>query len=210
MRHVFIVRHGNTFEAGEPPRRIGLRSDLPLTAQGCAQVSAVGQHFDLCGIRFDQSLTSPLRRTQKTLELIIGKSEGHAAAAVAEWLAEVDHGPDEGSTEAAVIARLGEAALSRWDSAGIAPPGWEVDGPSRISAWQAFFAQQAGLPPGNTLLVTSNGAARFALLADKQLRDEAATMRSLRLRTGAWGEIGIASSGTAQLIAWDRRPGEET
>ena len=34
MTRLVIVRHGNTFEAGEPPRRIGARTDLPLTATG--------------------------------------------------------------------------------------------------------------------------------------------------------------------------------
>ncbi|MGA3882329.1 histidine phosphatase family protein, partial [Bacillus pumilus] len=46
-----IVRHGNTFAAGEPPRRIGARTDLPLTAQGQAQAEALGAHFAALGWR---------------------------------------------------------------------------------------------------------------------------------------------------------------
>jgi broad specificity phosphatase PhoE len=45
MTRIVIVRHGNTFEAGETPRRIGARTDLPLTADGQAQADALGRWF---------------------------------------------------------------------------------------------------------------------------------------------------------------------
>ncbi len=45
MTRLVIVRHGNTFEAGETPRRIGARTDLPLTAAGLEQAEALGRHF---------------------------------------------------------------------------------------------------------------------------------------------------------------------
>ena len=46
-----VVRHGNTFEADEQPRRIGARTDLPLTAKGVEQARALGRRTRLCGLR---------------------------------------------------------------------------------------------------------------------------------------------------------------
>ncbi len=48
-------------------------------------------------------------------------------------LTEVDHGPDEGKTEEAVVARLGAAAIAAWDREGIVPPGWTVDPEARLA-----------------------------------------------------------------------------
>ncbi len=40
---LYIVRHGNTFEPDEPPRRIGRRTDLPLVESGRAKEDKLGQ-----------------------------------------------------------------------------------------------------------------------------------------------------------------------
>ena len=64
-----------------------------------------------------------------------------------------------------------------------------------MAAWRAFFAQ-AG--EGADLLVTSNGAARFALLA--------LGLPPRKLRTGAFGELAIGSNGAVTLVRWDERP----
>ncbi len=62
MTRLVIVRHGNTFEAGEPPRRIGAGTDLPLTESGIDQARALGWHFAKNRIAFDRVLSSPLIR----------------------------------------------------------------------------------------------------------------------------------------------------
>ena len=75
------------------------------------------------------------------------------------------------------------------------PDGWIVDAETRIAAWRAVFAQ-AG--EGADLLVTSNGAARFALLA--------LGLPPRKLRTGAFGELAVAPDGNVTLVRWDERP----
>lgn len=178
-----IVRHGNTFAPGDPPRRIGSRTDLALVDSGRAQAAALARHF--AGTTFDRCLTSPLARTRETAGIIAP----HVAAEPTDWLREIDHGPDEGATEADVIARIGAEALAQWDTQALPPPGWDVDAPARIAAWQHFFATASG----TVLLVTSNGAARFARIA--------LGLPPARLRTGAYGEVQ-----DGRLIAWDVRP----
>jgi broad specificity phosphatase PhoE len=184
MACIVIVRHGNTFAAGEAPRRIGARTDLPLVESGRAQARALAADFAERELAFDRVLASPLRRTRETAETIApGRIE------TAAWLREIDHGPDEDRTEDEVIARIGESALAAWERNAVPPPGWIVDADERLAAWRTFLAEAAG----TVLLVTSNGAARFALLALE--------LAPARLRTGAYGVIE-----DGRLTCWDRRP----
>lgn len=178
-----IVRHGNTFAPDEVPRRTGARTDLPLVESGRAQAMALAAH--LVGTEFDRCLVSPLRRTRETAAIIAP----HLPTETAAWLCEIDHGPDEGASEEQVVARIGQAALTAWDSAAQVPPGWRVDAPARTAAWRRFLAAENG----TVLVVTSNGAAKFARLA--------LGLSPGRLRTGAYGEII-----DGQVTAWDIRP----
>ena len=201
-----IVRHGNTFEAGEAPRRIGARTDLPLTAKGRDQARALGRHFADQGLRFTRTHVSPLLRTRETAQLILAEQADAPDMQMAAWLREIEHGPDENQTEEAVLARIGQHALDQWDHAGIAPPGWTVDREARIAAWQALFAQSDDPAPGATLIVTSNGAARFALLADENLVNARQNLTSMKLPTGGYGIIQRSDTGSLAVAPWGERP----
>ena len=199
-----IARHGNTFASGEPPRRIGARTDLPLTARGREQAAALGALFAAKGWRFSRALVSPLRRTRETAEAILAaQGAGAPRAEPCNWLAEIDHGPDENQTEDKVLARIGGQALAAWDARAIPPPGWSVDAEARIAGWRAFFAK-AG--EESILLVTSNGAARFALLADPALAAAMAHLPGLKLPTGGYGVILRDARGTLEIADWGARP----
>ncbi|MET1753968.1 histidine phosphatase family protein [Novosphingobium sp. RD2P27] len=198
-----VVRHGNTFDAGEPPRRIGWRTDLPLTERGVLQAEALGMYFAELGWRFDRVLTSPLVRTSETARLILQHQRDAPAVEVCSWLREIDHGPDENQPEEAVQARIGEDALAAWDERAEPPPGWIVDADARQEAWRALFGQE---PAGPVLIVTSNGAARYALLADPALRAGIEGMARLKLPTGSFGVIDRAADGALWAPVWGKRP----
>lgn len=189
---ITIVRHGNTFEAGEIPRRVGRRTDLPLTSAGLAQAAALGSA--LAGRSFARCLVSPLLRTRQTAEALLGAAGLRLTPEPAEFLAEIDHGPDENATDAEIVARIGAEALTAWDERAIVPDGWVVDGEARIAGWRSL-AREAG---ADMLCVTSNGAARFALLAFG--------LPPQKLRTGAWGIIETGADGRFELVEWDKRP----
>jgi broad specificity phosphatase PhoE len=200
-----IVRHGNTFEADEQPRRIGARTDLPLTAKGVEQARALGRYFTLGGWHFSRVLVSPLLRTRQTAEAILAEQPKPPAVQHADFLREVDHGPDEDKVEEDILARIGRSALDAWETSAAVPPGWIVDPDTRLTAWKELFAGEDHAQ-GPTLLVTSNGAARFALLADPALQQAAASLPSLKLPTGGFGVIGQDGSGGPTLAAWGLRP----
>ncbi|MEG3178418.1 histidine phosphatase family protein [Sphingomonas sp. RB3P16] len=198
---VTIVRHGDTFDAGVAPRRIGARTDLPLVASGRAQAASLGAAFAGRGQGFDRALTAPLSRSRETLALILAAQPASPPIETADWLSEIDHGPDEDQDEATVVARIGEAAIAAWDHHATAPDGWTVDAARRCASWRTLWETGAG----DIVLVTSNGAARFALLSDPALYAQAAALPTLKLRTGAYGTI-VREQGRLRLVDWNRRP----
>lgn len=196
MRRLFIIRHGNTFASSAQACRIGSRTDLPLVESGHAQAERLGAWFARQDFAISRLLTSPLLRARQTAQAI-ADATGHAPDGTRDWLGEIDHGPDEGRPEEQVIARIGAQAITDWDERAIAPNDWIVDADARIAAWRAWFA---GGGEGVDLLVTSNGAARFALLA------AGLPLGSLKLRTGAFGELAVNGDGAVTLAGWDLRP----
>lgn len=195
-----IVRHGNTFSPGETPRRIGKRTDLPLTGQGEAQARALGAHFANAGWHFARAMVSPLLRTRQTASFILASQSHPAVMETIDFLCEIDHGPDENRTESEVLERIGADAVAEWDSTAVSPPGWHVDADNRIKAWKVLLAELAADQPP-ILLVTSNGAARFALLA----MDDAPA-HDLKLPTGSYGIIRRSAQGALVVPVWGQRP----
>lgn len=200
----FIVRHGNTFDANTLPRRIGARTDLPLTAEGAEQGAALGRYFADQGIQFERVFVSPLMRTRQTAIAILAHQSDPPPVQDASFLKEINHGVDENQTEDLVKTRIGEDALQAWDRFAHAPEGWVVEPEQRKAAWRDLFAKDQKSSP--TLLVTSNGAARFALLADEGLQRQAQTLRSLKLPTGGFGQITREASGELKLVVWGKHP----
>jgi broad specificity phosphatase PhoE len=200
MARLFVVRHGNTFDAGDVVTRVGGRTDLPLSSSGKAQAEKLAAHF--AGTPFTAALASPLQRTRATARAVLGTRTDAPALLIRSFLREVDYGPDENQPEEAVLARLGEAALSAWDADGTPPQGWIVDPDAIRAGWSDLLKEAGALPAGaNVLVVTSNGTARF--LPD--VVDAVPEGLDRKLKTGAWGEIAVTRQ-AARILAWNLRP----
>ena len=203
MIRLYIVRHGNTFDAGETVRRVGARTDLHLSTSGWVQAKALGQHFAGLGIVFDAVYASPLRRTQQTAAAICSATATRSPLTYSAHLTEIDYGPDEGKPEAEIVARLGQNALAKWEAENIAPEGWQVSPADLRGGWRALIASlSTEHEGGNVLAVTSNGVARFALEVIEAGSDDLAG----KLRTGSYGCIRVDKGGEARLEGWDIRP----
>lgn len=200
MAHLFVVRHGNTFDTGDVVTRVGGRTDLPLSSSGMKQAEALAAHF--ASTRFAAALASPLQRTRATARAILCARTDAPALLIRSFLREIDYGPDENQPEETVLARLGQAALKAWDEDGAPPPGWLVDPAAIRAGWAALLAETCALAAdAQVLVVTSNGTARF--LTD--VVDTAPEGLERKLRTGAWGQIEVTPAG-ARLAAWNQRP----
>lgn len=199
MRRLFIVRHGNTFSPGETPRRVGARTDIPLVPSGVAQAEVLGAWFANHGVIFTRAIASPLLRTRQTAQAVLAASPAPCQLEFADFLKEIDHGPDENLPEDDVIARIGQGAIDAWDKDARSPDDWIVNRDDRIKAWRDFLDADR---TGTVLLVTSNGAARFALLA----AGLSPSTSPLKLRTGAYGEIVQSAGKDIDIIGWNLRP----
>jgi broad specificity phosphatase PhoE len=195
---VFIVRHGNTFDTGDIVTRVGGRTDLPLSVSGRAQAQALGKHF--ATTTFASARSGPLKRTRETATAILATQASPPELLTDLFLREIDYGPDENRPEDNVIARIGLAALDAWERDSIVPPGWRVDPDALIGNWQELFRKLRD-QPGDHLVVTSNGIARFALAAAGVKQHDA------KLKTGAWG-VFVLEGESVSLAAWNVRPAD--
>ncbi|MEE2878620.1 MAG: histidine phosphatase family protein [Pseudomonadota bacterium] len=203
MPQLYIVRHGNTFDKGDRVTRVGARTDLALSTSGQTQARALAEHFRDEGIHFGGAIAGPLKRTRETAETIVADQPPGLEIRIEDFLREVDYGPDENQPEAAVVDRIGQAALDAWEAEATPPPGWKVDPDALIQDWKNFFAEVGAFTSEtNVLAVTSNGIARFALLAAGADGEG----HSLKLKTGAYGILKIRPDGSAYLEDWNVSP----
>ena len=193
---LIIVRHGNTFDKGDVVTRVGGRTDLPLSVSGRAQAEALARHF--AATTFATARSGPLKRTRETANAILGAQANPPELLTDLFLREIDYGPDENRPEEEVVARIGKAALEAWERDFVPPPGWRVDPAALVGNWQETFHELRD-QPGNHLIVTSNGIARFALTA------AAATGHDGKLGTGAWGVITLEGEAVS-VESWNQRP----
>jgi broad specificity phosphatase PhoE len=207
-RDVYIVRHGNTFDKGDTVTRVGARTDLPLSMSGRIQAETLAKHFVDADIRFASAAAGPLTRTLETAKTILAAQPAAPTLEVAEFLREIDYGPDENKAEPLVVDRIGQAALDAWEKHAVAPPGWIVD-PERLKRdWVNYFQRLASSDTADpALVVTSNGIARFALLAARETSDmKDGVADDLKLKTGAYGIFHITDDGGLILRRWNIRP----
>ena len=190
--NLYIARHGNTFDKGDIVTRVGGRTDLSLSISGREQAKALSRAF--ASINLGACYSSPLRRTMGTAEAICSPHD--LTIKPAEFLREIDYGPDENKPETQVVARLGQKAILDWDEMSKVPNGWNVDPDMYIKAWSDFVTT---LTLDNTLVVTSNGVARFVIDAlDLQVNHR-------KLLTGSVAKL-TRTSGVWSVDYWGLRP----
>lgn len=205
MTTLIIARHGNTFESGEPPRRVGARTDLPLTEKGRMQARGIGLWLKENKLIPDVVYSSTLKRTLETAQLAIIESGVKQPVFQLEIFNEIDYGPDENKTEDEVIARLGVQALKEWDKHAIVPKGWLADPEAIIRNWQGFAGSIRAHDDNETILVvTSNGTARFAPYITGDY-NAFAVAHDIKLATGAVGVIQFID-GRWVVGGWNIRP----
>ncbi len=202
MTKIIIARHGNTFDTGDIVTRVGARTDMPLSNSGKKQAVVLGKYFKTHHLTFDLAYCSTLQRTKETAELILSEQQAIIAPSELSFLTEIDYGPDENLPEDVVRERIGIEAIEKWEKLGIPPEGWLVEPEQIKQDWVSFFSQMHNENRNkNILVVTSNGIARFALQA---IDPEAAY--TLKLKTGAYGEVYLNSTGNPQIEEWNIRP----
>lgn len=204
MTTLIIARHGNTFEKGETPRRVGARTDLPLTESGRVQARALGDWLKRSGLYPEAVYSSQLLRTKETAQLALQTAGYKEPIFPLAIFNEVDYGPDENQTEETVIARLGEQALKDWDEKAVVPQGWNFDPQQCIADWKDFAAHIVDDRQDCVMVVTSNGIARFAPHITGDF-DDFEKKYPLKIATGAACVLSY-DNGRWHVIGWNVRP----
>ena len=184
ITRLLIARHGNTFGPGDIVRRVGT-TDLPLVESGLHQGRALGTYLKQHKLIPDVIFTSFLKRAIQTAEQAQASMQTSLPIETLSVFNEIDYGPDENQPEAQVIARLGEEALSAWETSAIVPSGWKVDPFDIIKNWQNFSTRIINDYAGKTILVvTSNGIARFSPYLTGDFK-AFSTQHGIKISTGA-------------------------
>lgn len=158
---IIIARHGNTFTKEQTPTRVGGRTDLPLVEE--ERGTLVGRYLSETGLLPYKVWAAPLKRTMQTAELAVKAMGNDITIEKDDSFREIDYGPDENKTEEAVIARIGQEAIDKWNSEAIVPDGWKVDVQGTIDTWVKLGEKVfADYRDKNVLIVSSNGVIRFA------------------------------------------------
>ena len=201
---IIICRHGNTFDKGDVVTRVGGRTDLALSTSGQAQAERLRGvfHPNNSPYNFTRAFSSNLRRTRET-GLKVLENAHPARLLTRDFLKEIDYGIDENRPETEVVERLGQDVLNDWDQKAIVPDGWDVN-PKQIRAdWRKFLIEMVQ-SPGDVLVVTSNGIARFCLNAVDAIT---CAEPPLKLATAAYGII-VCENEKIILQSWNLRPPE--
>ncbi len=188
-----LVRHGET--EGQSSIRYYGRTDVPLSAHGCAQMRCVQRV--LAGYRFTRVYASELSRTVAAAEIISGTAasgttpnDTTAVTRVAGFN-EIDFGDWEGLTIDEIAARA-PALYARWvgNRGDFQYPGGEYTPAFRARVVAALHRVLAAAPPGDLLFVLHKGVIRSILM--ELLRLDEAQRHELVL---ALGSIHIVSRG---------------
>ncbi|MCB1783176.1 MAG: histidine phosphatase family protein [Alphaproteobacteria bacterium] len=214
MTTLIIARHGNTFEAGETPRRVGARTDLPLVEKGRQQAAMLGRYLKAHDLLPDAVYCSTLQRTRETAEIALREAGLREPVHALSIFDEIDYGPDEDKPEEDVIGRIGTDALARWDRDAVVPEGWKADPDAIRKQWMDFAAHitrtDDTLHGGaldiqeTVLVVTSNGIARFAPYIAGNY-EAFCLLHTIKLSTGALGIL-RHSGGAWSVVDWNIRP----
>jgi probable phosphoglycerate mutase len=143
-----ILRHGETPLSIE--KRFSGRGEAALTDRGIAQAEAAAVR--LAGVGLDAIVSSPLRRTRQTAEIVAAKAG--LDVVIEDGFAETDFGDWEGATFGE-IGKQSPEALQHWlADPNVAPPGGEsmVATEKRVAA--ARQRTIAAYPDMKVLVVT--------------------------------------------------------
>jgi len=169
---IYLIRHGET--AWNADGRLLSFTDEPLNRRGTTQARDLAGSF--AAKHWDRAFTSPRIRARRTAEIILAGSNDPPPLTVDERLVEMDFGPYEGWSDAALDADP-VAVTRRRDGAQL--PGIETETSVEARA-RSFFADLTD--EGGTTLVVGHGRMLRILIATCVLGVPAGVSAHLRMR----------------------------
>jgi probable phosphoglycerate mutase len=202
---LLLVRHGNTFGAGDKVVWVGARTDLSLVEKGRDQARAVGRALNGVASRPRAIFSGPLRRTRETAD-IIANEIGFPVTEIAgdTCLRELDYGKWEGKSSQEIAMAFGPDGLREWedntrwpDDAEWSPTEREVRASVKLLI-QRLMASYGG--DADIVLVSSNGI--FRMMA----REFVPSLQKNKMATGNISVLTLDRNGKATDVHWNITP----
>lgn len=207
---LILVRHGNTFNAGEKTYRVGKRNDLPLVSAGLEQAAVFAAALREKNINPSAIYCGPLQRTKIFAQIITQRLNLGYQPVIDDRLNELDYGLWAGLSDEEVRTKLGNE-LEAWEKNGKWP---------KNSAWpesEKDVVQDVKLFTRDVLLqhksddivvvVSSNGKLRYFLkLVENEFESR---IKSGHVKVGTGNTCVIACEGDRfELVVWNINPSE--
>ena len=204
---LILVRHGNTFEAGETPVQVGAASDLPLTAKGEEQAQRVADYLVEAQLTPAALHAGPLLRQLRTAE-IVAEQLGGVSIELRSELSEIDYGAWEGKTPQELLAVWPEQ-YSAWTKRSVWPDAFgyrERVLIERLTEWLGLVRKE--FVSGQCIVaVSSNGILRYlySLLfpVEWDALVEQGNVGQVKVGTGHLCHVHL-KRGLATLITWNK------
>ncbi|MDX9690234.1 MAG: histidine phosphatase family protein [Proteobacteria bacterium] len=205
MPKLILVRHGNTFEAGQTPTWVGGRTDMPLTATGEEQAQAIAKSITQLYAPISTIASGPLKRTRRVSEIIATAT--NTIFIVDERLTEIDFGKWENKSNQEIAALYGQEMLDDWNIRGLWPAemNWVPSEDKLLKNVHNVLEEQHSklLQPNahHRVIVTSNGILRFVFSAVTGTKPSA----EAKVGTGHYCVLEPTTEGWA-IEKWNARP----
>ncbi len=199
---LILLRHGNTFEAGQTPTQVGARTDLPLTEEGRNQALYFARYLASEKIWPQAIYAGGLKRQIETAQItgrhleVENKIQLHEPA-----LTEIDYGAWEGLT-ADEIQKQWPSEYKAWATQSQWPKLFDSTREGHLHGIKKWLQQlRDAHNPGETVVgVTSNGILR--LFHSLQERDG---IEELKVKTGHFCEL-LLEKDRVQIQKWNQDP----
>ena len=196
-----LLRHGNTFSAGEKVVMVGATQDLPLTEKGIAQAQAVGESLRSIAPSVVKLLVGPLKRTVQYGEQVKQSGAIEVEPVIDQRLIELDYGAWGGLSNEEIERLSGAETLKNWQQQGIRPAGIQfAPSEDQLRAETESVLAECALIKGTVVVVTSNGRLReYARLIGGEAYSGA------KVKTGHSCLVEL-SEGRWKILGWDMSP----
>jgi probable phosphoglycerate mutase len=206
MKRLFLVRHGNTFEAGETPVYVGAATDLALTIEGRAQAQRVGDELKARGVTPTTIVCGPLLRQRQSAEELVGRLGLDIKPREESLLCEIHYGTWEGLSEKEITTNWPKE-FDAWTKKAKWPEVFNSKESEMLTGIKQFLNEAISFP-GDTIAVTSNGVLRvvYSLLSEdwSELVADGEISRA-KVKTGAYCILEFDSE-SWRISEWNVRP----
>lgn len=206
---LFLCRHGNTFEDGQPTPWVGKTEDMPLTRKGMLQAKDMALFLKTQNINPAAVYAGSLTRLISHAAIICDQMELGKGPLRTSKLDELDYGLWAGLTSKEIRTLGLSDDLDQWETGAKWPvnSGWGESECGVISRIKSFLIElrKEYKPEDTVIAVTSNGLLRFFLRFCGEDFNRALESSQLKVKTGNYCILEYAED-KWHSAAWNKSP----